>query len=139
MTDSMFNALGRADILLSNTLFASVSFVIALGIFLSLDIGITALAYSWVASILATYMLLLVRVTRLVPLTLIDIISAYKSSLVGVITMAAALLFISEQFGDDFSLTMLLVLIVAATVVYGGYILLFHRHVLKELKQLVKG
>jgi len=133
---SMLNAMGRADILLKNTLFAALVFVIA--IYSLLDFEIKGLAYAWVVSILLTYVLLLYRITTILPVNMIQIISSYKGALIGSCVMVTSLYGTSLFFKEN-SLLTLVSCIALGTLSYGSYIFLWNKSVVKELKQLIKG
>jgi len=134
-SSSMLNAMGRADILLKNTLFAACSFVISI-LFL-IDMGVQGLAYAWVISILLTYALLLYRITIVLPIKLMQIIFSIKEGVFGALLMVF-FLYISRLLIDDNTLLSLVLLISIGGCTYGSYVLLWNKKVIIELKGLIK-
>ncbi|MGL1957618.1 MAG: lipopolysaccharide biosynthesis protein [Colwellia sp.] len=135
LSGSMLNAIGRADILLTNTLFSAVVYIIAI-VFL-IDVGIQGLAYAWVISILLSYMSLIYRITKILPMRLMEIIGSYKEALQGGTIMIFSLFCISLLFNENTPLTLSIYIITGACS-YSGYIFLFKKNVLIELKHLIK-
>lgn len=136
MSGSMLNALGRADILLVNTIFTTVIFLAS--IFILLDEGISGLAYAWVISILVSYLALLIRIARVLPITIVEIVMSYKASFLGSSVMIFCL-YVVSKFVSENSLFSLLSYIAVGFTIYVSYVLLFHKKMLKELKRLIKG
>jgi len=132
---SMLNAMGRADILLINSIFSVLTFVAS--IFLMKDLGIMGLAFSWVVSILLTYVLLLYRITTVLPIKALQLLSSIKGGVIGAFLMVI-ILYVTSLLIQGNSLLSLLYFILIGGCSYSGYAFLWNKNIVKELKELIK-
>lgn len=135
LNNSVANALGRADLVLSNTILACVSLAIAIWLFAPM--GLVGLAVAWVASIFITYLLLMLRLSQLLSLRLVELLSTLLPPLVGCMLMSGVLLGLQHQLALS-DLAQLLGLPLLGAAVYALYLLVFHRAVCSELRQLFR-
>lgn len=135
-TGAMVNALGRADILLVNTTFATVSFLLMLPF--TLELGIAGLAYAWLVSIMLTYFLLVYRVCRILPMNMLQVASNYRVAILASIMMGIAVHLFGLYVMEHNVLNMLIQIALGA-LAYGVTIFILSRSILAEFKQLIKG
>jgi len=132
LNNSVANALGRADLVLSNTLLACVT--LALAILLFANIGLPGLAIAWVASILMTFLMLSYRLSHILNLSLWQMIEGMLAPVLGCVLMSAVLLV--AKHGLSLPLQLALLPLLGATV-YTGYIYVGQRKLWQELRQLI--
>jgi O-antigen/teichoic acid export membrane protein len=130
---SMLNAIGRADMILAKSILTTVVFIIAIASFI--ELGIKGLALSWLVSILVPFIVIIVQITKVLPLTLINIFRSIAPSLFGCIIMSSAIFLL--KFNVNTTPTMLLIYsLFAGVTTYTCYCLLLHKQLLFEIKGL---
>jgi len=132
---SMLNAIGRADIILTNSLLTSLIFIIA--IFMFINIGITGLAYAWLASILIPFIVLMVRIVYVLPLTIIDILRAIAPSVMAGILMSI-MIYLLKLTVNTTHLGILIYSMLIGALTYASYCFFIHKEILKEIRNLFK-
>lgn len=133
-TNTTLNAMGRADILLKTSLFASLMFLVILP--LTLHIGIAGLAYAWFFSILLTYLLVIYHLGKILPVNIVQILFNYDTAIISSIFMLISVYGFSIIF-TSFTVFTMLSQIVVGIVVYFAVILVFYRPIFLEFRQLI--
>lgn len=135
LNNSVANALGRADLVLSNTILSCVALAVA--IVLLAHLGIVGLAVAWVLSILITYLFLACRLTRLLAIKGTELLATMWPPLLGCVLMSAVLL--ACQHGVHLSMQWQLGLLpIVGASVYALYLFVCHRALWNEFRELIR-
>jgi O-antigen/teichoic acid export membrane protein len=135
MSVTVLNALGRADLLIKNSIVSAVTLL--LGIMAFQFMGIQGLAWSWAVSILLTYLILLVDMKKMLSLSIKSIFVLHYPAI-----LSSAVMYISLYvFNSTIELTglpSLLVNIMMGAISYALFVFVFNRPIIIELKSLLK-
>lgn len=132
---SMLNALGRADIVLKNTLFTLSIFLCSIFVFLSFDIY--GLALSWISSIFISYITLTIATRKVLNIKSKDIYMTFLMPFINALVMSLALFNLQKFYSID-SIIELIILTMIGALIYGILSFIFTRSTLLELRDLVK-
>ncbi|PCI57705.1 MAG: hypothetical protein COB45_02635 [Gammaproteobacteria bacterium] len=135
MSVTVLNALGRADLLIKNSIVSAVTLLLFIITFQYM--GIQGLAFAWVGSIVLTYFILLIDMKKILSLSVKSIFVLHSPAI-----LSSAVMYISlSVLNNTIQLTgisSLLVNIVMGATVYSLFVIVFNRSIVIELKSLLK-
>jgi O-antigen/teichoic acid export membrane protein len=135
MSLTVLNALGRADLLIKNSIISAVTLL--LGILIFQFMGIQGLAWSWAVSIVITYSILLVAMKKILSLSLKSIFLLHYPAILSSAVMYISL-YVFNSTVELTGLSSLLFNIMMGTISYGLFVFVFNRPIIIELKSLFK-
>lgn len=132
---SMLNALGRADVVLKNTILTLSIFILSIILFINYELK--GLAMSWLVTTLASYIILTIRTRNIIHVKIITIINTYVYPAINALIMSIILLYLQQNY-DCNSTAGLFTLILIGSIIYGAMSFIFNKNALKELLGLIK-
>jgi O-antigen/teichoic acid export membrane protein len=132
---SVLNALGRADLLIKNSIVSAITLLLCIIAFQFM--GIKGLAVAWAVSIVLTYLILLIDMKKILSLSVKSIITMHYPAILSSAVMYISLIILNNiiQFTG---LTSLLVNILMGATFYSLAIWIFNRAIIIEIKGLLK-
>jgi O-antigen/teichoic acid export membrane protein len=135
MSVTVLNALGRADLLIKNSIVSAATLL--LGIMAFQFMGIQGLAWSWAVSILLSYLILLVDMKKILSLSIKSIFFLHYPAILSSAVMYI-FLYVFNSTIELTGLSSLLVNILMGAISYGLFVFVFNRPIIIELKSLLK-
>jgi O-antigen/teichoic acid export membrane protein len=135
MSVTVLNALGRAELLIKNSIVSAVTLLLCIITFQFM--GIQGLSLSWAISIVLTYLILLIDMKKILSLSVKSIFILHYPPILSSAVMCTSLyvLNITIQFTG---LTSLLTNVVMGAIIYSLFVFVFNRSIGTEFKSLLK-
>jgi O-antigen/teichoic acid export membrane protein len=131
----MLNSLGLSNIVLKNNVITIVVF--ALAVFPLVETGITGLAWAWVISIVAAYIIILYEITKILPTNIFSIVRALTPSLLASMVMVLVIT-ITHLTLEVEMIALLVIDILAGGIGYFLAIFFSNKSLLLELRNMFK-
>jgi len=135
MSATVFNALGRADLLIKNSIISALTLLLGILVFHSM--GIKGLAISWACSIVLTYFVLLIDMKKILNLSIRSIFTLHFPAILNSALMYIALLLFNNSIQMS-GFSSLLINITIGAIIYGSILFVFNRSIVTEFRNLLK-
>lgn len=130
------DARGRPGIGVGNGAIGAV--VLAAGFLIGVGFGITGIAMAWIAAYPVYLGISLWRSLPVIGATPRQVADAIAPAMLAALAMALCVVLVDDALPPLAPLPRLLILVVTGAIVYGGWLLLFARHVVRELIAVVR-